>query len=109
MKAPKWIYIVYKSNYQCERYYKTGVAPTIVEYITCGKKEANIRYKFLTMAGYTCAILKFPFDACGEYVRTNMMPGCELWGKHYDKLEELYSKKLKQLQLQDIQKKKEGK
>ena len=89
MKAPKWIYIVYKVDYNCERYKKTGDAPTIVEYITCGKKEANIRYKFLTMAGYVCATMWFPFDACGEYVRTNMMPGCEFYGKHYDKLEEL--------------------
>ena len=46
MKTPKFIYIVYKTDYHCERYYKTGFAPAFVEYITCGKKEANIRYKY---------------------------------------------------------------
>ena len=89
MKAPKFIYIVYKLDFNDNRI--PGFIPQYVDFITCSKKEANIRRKMLVMAGYACDTLAFEFNVCHEYAFKNLTPGCLFNGhsKHYDELERM--------------------
>ena len=87
MKAPKFIYIVYKLDFNDNRI--PGFIPQYVDIVTCGKKEANIRRKMLVMAGYACDVLVFDFATCYEYAFKNLTPECILNDKHYDKLERM--------------------
>lgn len=89
MKDPKFIYIVYKLDFTDQRI--PGFVPQYVDFVTCSKKEANIRRKMLVMSNIACDVLAFPFDVCHEYIFKNVTPGCLLngHGKHYDELERM--------------------
>lgn len=93
MKAPKFIYIVYKLDYNDHRI--PGFTPQYVDLVTCGKKEANIRRKMLVFAGYACDVIAFDFDACYDYAFKNLTPGCILNGKHYDEMERMTYEKMR--------------
>ena len=89
MKAPKFIYIVYKLDFNDHRI--PGFIPQYVNFVTCSKKEANIRRKMLVMSNIACDVIAFPFNVCHEYIFKNVTHGCLLngHGKHYDELERM--------------------